>query len=74
MDTNLRKIRLHQGLTLQAVCDAVGTNPGWLSKIESGQKMPVPELAFKLADFYSVSLDVIYDRHEWSPSAEQVAA
>ena len=75
MDTNLRRIRQHRGLTLQSVCDAVETNPGWLSKIEAGKKLPMPELAFRLADYYGVSMDVVYDRHRWqAPKNEEVEA
>ena len=56
---DLRTLRRDEGKTLAEVARAVRTDTGNLSRIERGQP-PQVDLARRLADYYQVSLDVIY--------------
>lgn len=61
--SKLRTARTAKNLTLAAVANAVGTDPGNLSRIERGEQAPSRELARLLYDYFdgSVPLAAIYD-------------
>lgn len=57
----LRERRKQRRLTLKAVADAVGTDPGNLSRIERGTQFPGRELARDLATFFDLPVErVLY--------------
>lgn len=62
-DSLMTQIRKSRGLSLATVAEAVGTNAGNLSRIESGAQPPKRELARKLFTYYggAVPLALIYD-------------
>ncbi len=51
MDSPLKALRKQRGLTLKEVAEAIGTDTGNLSRIESGDQKS-PQLAEKLVKFY----------------------
>lgn len=54
--TPLRAIRLRRGLTLQAVAEAIGSNTGTLSKLETQKINASPKTAEKLSKFYESAI------------------
>lgn len=52
--TDLRILRQHRGLTLQAVADRLGRSVGWLSQVERGLSAPEPEDVTELARIFDV--------------------
>ena len=60
--TYLRKLRENQGKTLDEVAEAIHYDPGNLSRLERGQRRPSYTVACSLADYYKVSIDVIFGR------------
>lgn len=59
----LRTARKARKLTLAKVAQAVGTDPGNLSRIERGEQAPSRELARQLFSYFGgrVPLSAIYD-------------
>lgn len=57
--TDLRTLRKHRGLTLQAVADAMGRSVGWLSQVERGLSQPEPQEVTRLADYLDVPEQLI---------------
>jgi len=63
IDTPLRKARQEIGRTLKEVAEAVGTDPGNLSRIERGSQLATVEMAEKLAKYYGgriTELQILY--------------
>lgn len=61
--TPLRNIRNKRCLPLSAVAEAVGTDAGNLSRIETGKQKPTPQLAEALSLFFGgavTELEIIY--------------
>jgi len=54
----LRMLRSRSGLTLKELASELGYSAhGYISELESGNKLPGLELVVKLADFFDVSTD-----------------
>lgn len=58
---SLRKIREQLGLQQKDVASKVNLSAAALSNYESGKRKLDPEIAKRLAEYYGVSLDDIYD-------------
>jgi transcriptional regulator with XRE-family HTH domain len=54
----LRYLRVHNGLTLQQLANQLDLRAhGYLSKLETGKKIPTVELTLKVALLFDVSID-----------------
>lgn len=60
--SNLRNIRNEKGLRLVDAARELGTNPGNLSRIESGTQYPKVDLARRIAALYGMTLDEVFYR------------
>lgn len=61
---DLKAEREKRGLTLKAVKDATGIDPGHLCRFESGDRDLSPEKAKRLAEFYGLEIaDVLFHKH-----------
>lgn len=63
MTTTLEKIRARRGVTVDAICEAVGTHRTNYYRIERGEQLPRREVARAIYDFFDgeVALEDIYD-------------
>lgn len=61
--TMLRRLRLERDLTISQVSVAIGYDQGNLSRVERGVHRPAVDVALRLAIFYGVSLDTIYEHN-----------
>ncbi len=59
---DLKKIRLEQGLTQQAVADGIGCSPNVYSRYEREERTPSVDVILSLADFFGVTLDYLFGR------------
>lgn len=59
---HLRRLRIDNGNTLEALANALGVSRGTVSRWESGIRIPELESLWKLADFYNLSLDELVGR------------
>ena len=57
MSARLRELRARKRVTQQEVADAVGVDATSIYNYENGRTAPTFEIAWRLADFYNVSLD-----------------
>ena len=58
---NVRRLRFdHDEMTQQALADAIGVSRQTVVAIEKGKYSPSLEVAFKIADVFSVSLDQVF--------------
>ncbi|WP_252178382.1 helix-turn-helix transcriptional regulator [Endozoicomonas sp. 4G] len=57
----LRHQRTSRGLLLKDAAESLGTDPGNLSRIESGKQAPSLRLARKIATFYGITLEQVFD-------------
>lgn len=58
----VRSLRQQRGLTLKELTEQLEMSAySHISKIETGEKKPSLELAFKIARFFGVSLDSLID-------------
>ena len=60
----LREARVSRRLTLIELGHILGADPGGLSRIERGQQQPSIALAKKLAAFYGMTLDEIFQEQQ----------
>lgn len=76
MKSPLRQIRERKGQTIVEVSRAVGTDPGNLSRIESGKQKASTELAEKLArhfDHEIGELEILYPHRYAAPTVADIA-
>ncbi len=59
----LKDLRLAEGLTQQQLADTLGISRVNYTRYETDVSRPDYETLLKLADFYDVSLDDIFDRN-----------
>lgn len=59
MQSPLKRTRLTTGRTLSEVAEAVGTNPGNMSRIENGKQKASPGLAEKIAKYFGYAITEI---------------
>lgn len=55
----LKRTRVTTGRTLSEVAEAVGTNPGNMSRIENGKQRASPGLAEKIAKYFGYAITEI---------------
>jgi putative transcriptional regulator len=61
ISNNIRKLRFnHNEMTQQALAEAIGVTRQTVIAIEKGKYSPSLEVAFKIADTFSVSLDQVF--------------
>jgi len=64
ISNNIRKLRFENGeMTQQALADAVGVTRQTIFAIEKGKYSPSLEVAFKIAETFSVTLDKVFQYH-----------
>lgn len=63
MSACLRELRARKRVTQQEVADAVGVDATSIYNYENGCTAPTFEIAWRLADFYNVSLDRLGGRN-----------
>ncbi|THB69716.1 MAG: XRE family transcriptional regulator [Gammaproteobacteria bacterium] len=69
----LLKLRKGQGLTQQAMAEAIGIHVNSLKKYEAGQAQPSLEALKKIAVAMNVSTDyLLFEEHERGPSEDLV--
>jgi putative transcriptional regulator len=65
ISNNIRKLRFENDeMTQQALADAVGVTRQTVFAIEKGKYSPSLEVAFKIADVFSVNLDKVFQYHK----------
>lgn len=62
---NLKSLRTARGLTQQQLADSVGISRVNYTRYETGASSPDYETLIKIADFYDVSLDSLFNRKEY---------
>ena len=60
MDNELRICRARKDITQGELADAVGVSRQTIISIEKGKYDPSLELAFKMADYFGVSIEDIF--------------
>lgn len=63
MSACLRELRARKRVTQQEVADAVGVDATSIYNYENARTAPTFEIAWRLADFYNVSLDRLGGRN-----------
>lgn len=59
--TRLRAWRLAQGLTMAEVADLTGFSPSMLSRLERGERVPIPRTKVLIARALGVSIRDLFD-------------
>jgi transcriptional regulator with XRE-family HTH domain len=59
----LRKIRKQHGLTQRELADIMGLSTSTITKYEINERYPELDVLIKLADYFRVSLDYLFDRN-----------
>lgn len=61
ISNNIRKLRFeHDEMTQQALADAIGVTRQTVFAIEKGKYSPSLEVAFRIAEVFSVTLDEVF--------------
>lgn len=61
ISNNIRKLRFeHDEMTQQALADAIGVTRQTVFAIEKGKYSPSLEVAFRIAETFSVTLDEVF--------------
>lgn len=58
---NLKNLRLKRGLSQKKLADAIGVAQSSINYWEKGERVPSVESTNRLADFFNVTLDELYD-------------
>ena len=58
---NLKNLRLKRGLSQKKLADAIGVAQSSINYWEKGERIPSVESTNRLADFFNVTLDELYD-------------
>ena len=61
MTTRLRKLRTKRSLTLVQAAGLLDTDPSNLARIERGEQTPSLALARRIADFYRIGLNAVFN-------------
>ncbi len=57
----LRSLRTGRGMTMQMLAEQLGSDSGYISRVENGQTKPGIDFAVQVARFFGVSADVLLD-------------
>lgn len=67
-------LRVEKGLSRKELADALGVNFQTIGYLERGDYNASLELAFKLAEFFELPLDMVFNPKPFKPLAEQLVA
>ncbi len=70
----VKLLRIERGLSRKALAEAVGVNFQTIGYLERGDYNASLELAFKLADFFELPLDMVFSPRPFRPLSEHLAA
>ena len=70
----LSVLRAERGLSRQALAAAVGVNYQTVGYLERGDYNPSLELAFKLSDYFSLPIEVIFSTKPLKPLSDSLYA
>lgn len=60
MKNRIKSLRIEKGLSQTELSEQIGCTQQSLSKIENGIQIPGVDLAFKIADFFDVTVEFLY--------------
>lgn len=58
--TNLKRLRTERNASQADVAQAIGVWQSMISAIENGERTPSLALAFKIADYFDVTVDALH--------------
>jgi transcriptional regulator with XRE-family HTH domain len=67
---DIRALRKTRGMTIAALCDALGRSVGWLSQVERGQTEPAIADLKKIARLFGIPVSFFF-RNEAAPDRER---
>ena len=70
----IKTLRIEKGLSRKDLAEAVGVNFQTIGYLERGDYNASLELAFKLAEFFNVPIDVAFSPRPFKTMAEELAA
>jgi putative transcriptional regulator len=65
-------LRAERGLSRQQLADAVGVNYQTVGYLERGDYNPSLELAFRIAEYFSLPLEAVFSRQPFAPMSSQL--
>lgn len=68
MKNRIKSLRIEKGLSQTELSEQIGCTQQSLSKIENGIQVPSVDLAFKIADFFDVTVEFLYYETNFSGS------
>ena len=70
----IKTLRTEKGLSRKDLAEAVGVNFQTIGYLERGDYNPSLELAFKLAEYFKVPIDIAFSPRPFKSLAEELAA
>lgn len=65
-------LRAERGLSRQQLADALGINYQTVGYLERGDYNPSLELAFRIAEYFSLPLEAVFSRQPFAPMSSQL--
>jgi putative transcriptional regulator len=65
-------LRAERGLSRQQLSDALGINYQTVGYLERGEYNPSLELAFRIAEYFSLPLEAVFSRQPFAPMSDQL--
>ena len=65
-------LRVERGLSRQQLADALQINYQTVGYLERGDYNPSLELAFRIAEYFSLPLDAVFSRQPFPPMSSQL--
>jgi len=66
----LKELRIKNKLTLRELAEHIGVTLAYISQLEKEQKTPSLKVAFKLANFFGVSVEELFPQFKDSTKRE----
>jgi putative transcriptional regulator len=68
----LAVLRAERGLSRQQLAEALGVNYQTIGYLERGDYNPSLELAFRIAEYFSLPIEAVFSRQPFRPLSEQL--
>lgn len=65
-------LRAERGLSRQLLAEALGINYQTIGYLERGDYNPSLELAFRIAEYFSLPLEAVFSRQPFAPMSSQL--
>jgi DNA-binding XRE family transcriptional regulator len=72
--TRLAMLRAERGISRRELADAIGVHPGTVGYLERGEYSPSLDLAFRIAEYFSLPIEAVFSPRPFAALSAQAYA